>query len=180
MVSQVVALRVKAWVVKRLAREMGINAREQLAAGSLIFGVAWSMSALEPWWQGLHSAFSRERLLPGPPTYKGTKHWEWQRKLLLVTLRRGWEGPPSVCAGTLAVLLPDVSFWDPLNFASKMWKFGRTWAGSQEIGPGGNICFLWIHKTLLVYWCNRRPRMGRWSLGLPKVPVWEDPKICRR
>lgn len=40
MVSQVVALRVKAWVVKRLAREMGINAREQLAAGSLIFGVA--------------------------------------------------------------------------------------------------------------------------------------------
>ena len=40
MVSQVVPLRVKAWVLKRLAREMGIDAREQLAAGSLIFGVA--------------------------------------------------------------------------------------------------------------------------------------------
>ena len=40
MVSPVVPLRVKAWALKRLAREMGIDAREQLAAGSLIFGVA--------------------------------------------------------------------------------------------------------------------------------------------
>lgn len=40
MVSQAVTLGGKAWVLKRLAGEMGMDARVQLAAESLIFGPA--------------------------------------------------------------------------------------------------------------------------------------------
>lgn len=40
MVSQAVTLGGKAWVQKRLAREMGMDARVRLAAESLIFGPA--------------------------------------------------------------------------------------------------------------------------------------------
>ena len=145
--------------------------REQLAAGSFIFGVVWSMSALELWWQGLHSAFSRERLLPGPPTYKGTRHWEWLLAEVgrdTISLRRDPGSPANWCfiLGSSQLCFRNVKTWKDMSWITRDW-------------PGGNICFLWIHKTLLIYWCNRRPRMGRWSLGLPKVPVWGDPKICR-
>lgn len=146
-----------------------------LAAEPLVFSLAWSASAMEPWWHGLQSALSWERLLPGP--FKGTRPWEGQSQLPLHagTLSTGRGGSTSGGAGALAARLINHSGTLPTLFPTQ--KSGRTWLDQKKLAPVRGMSTLCVHKPLLTHteepglgdtgWPSKGAYLGRscWPVG---------------